>query len=59
MDPTKAAQDGYEGMLKGKRNVISGLPGWQTPMIKLAPLFPKKALLNFVYDLQSAGSAKK
>ena len=59
VDPTKVAQAGYNGMLKGKLNVISGLPGWQTPMMKLAPLFPKKAMLNFVYDQQIAGSAKK
>ena len=59
VDPTKVAQDGYDGMLAGKLNVTSGLPGWQTPMMKLAPLFPKKTMLNFVYDQQSAGSAKK
>lgn len=59
VDPFKVAKDGYEGMLKGKLNVTSGLPGWQTPMMKLAPLFPKKTMLNFVYDQQSAGSAKK
>jgi uncharacterized protein len=53
------AKDGYDGMLKGKLNVTSGLPGWQTPMMKLAPLFPKKTMLNFVYDQQSVGSAKK
>ena len=59
VDPTKVAQDGYDGMLKGALNVTSGLPGWQTPMMKLAPLFPKKMMLDFVYDQQSAGSAKK
>ncbi|WP_161634901.1 hypothetical protein [Ruminococcus flavefaciens] len=31
----------------------------EMPMMKLAPLFPKKAMLNFVYDQQVAGSAKK
>lgn len=59
VDPTKVAQAGYDGMLKGKLNVISGLPGWQTPMMKLAPLFPKKSMLDFVYNQQIAGSAKK
>ena len=59
VDPFKVAKDGYEGMLKGKLNVTSGLPGWQTPMMKLAPLFPKKTMLNFIYDQQSAGGAKK
>ena len=59
VDPFKVAQDGYNGMLKGKLNVISGLPGWQTPMMKLAPLFPKKTMLDFVYNQQIKGSAKK
>ena len=59
VDPMAVARDGYDGMLKGKLNVTSGLPGWQTPMMKLAPLFPKKMMMNFVYDQQSAGSAKK
>ena len=59
VDPFQVALDGYNGMLKGKLNVVSGLPGWQTPMMKLAPLFPKKMMLDFVYDQQSAGSAKK
>ena len=59
VDPFKVAKAGYEGMLKGKLNVISGLPGWQTPMMKLAPLFPKKTMLNFVYNQQIAGSSKK
>ena len=59
VEPFKVAKDGYEGMLKGKLNVTSGLPGWQTPMMKLAPLFPKKTMLNFVYNQQIAGSANK
>lgn len=59
VDPYKVALDGYNGMMKGKLNITSGLPGWQTPMMKLAPLFPKKVMLNFVYDQQIAGSAKK
>ena len=59
VDPMAVAKDGYDGMMKGTLNVTSGLPGWQTPMMKLAPLFPKKMMLNFVYDQQSAGSAKK
>ena len=59
VDPFKVAKDGYEGMLKGKLNVVSGLPGWQTPMMKMAPMFPKKTMLDFVYNQQIAGSAKK
>ena len=59
VDPTAVAQAGYDGMLAGKLNVTSGLPGWQRPMMALAPLFPKKTMLNFVYDQQVAGSANK
>ena len=50
VDPMAVAKDGYNGMLKGKLNVTSGLPGWQTPVMKLAPMFPKKTMLNFVYN---------
>ncbi|MBQ3380000.1 MAG: SDR family oxidoreductase [Clostridia bacterium] len=57
--PDDVAKDGYEGMLAGKLNVISGLPGWQSPMMKMAPMFPKKTMLDFVYNQQLAGSAKK
>lgn len=57
--PGDVARDGYNGMLKGKLNVVSGLVWWQKPMVSLAPLFPKKTMLNFVYDQQIAGSAKK
>lgn len=58
VDPTAVAQAGYDGMLAGKLNVTAGLPGWQTLMMKLAPLFPKKTMLDFVYDQQLTGSAK-
>ena len=53
------AKDEYEGMLRGKLNVTCGLPGWQKPMMTLAPLFPKKFMLDFVYSQQIADSAKK
>ena len=42
-----------------KAYVTSGLPGWQKPMMALAPLFPKKFMMDFVYSQQIAGSAKK
>ncbi len=57
--PYAVAKKGYDGMNKGKLNVVAGLPGWQTPMMALAPLFPKKIMLDFVYSQQIAGSAKK
>ena len=59
VDPMPVAQDGYDGMINGKLNVTSGLPGWQKPMMTFAPMFPKKMMLDFVYDQQIAGSAKK
>lgn len=59
VEPMDVAKDGYEGMLKGALNVISGLPGWQRPMMAMAPMLPKKTMLDFVYDQQLAGSAKK
>lgn len=52
VSPDKVAKDGYEGMLKGKLNVISGLPGWQKAFMSMAPLMPKKMMLNFVYNQQ-------
>lgn len=59
VDPVKVAKDGYDGMLKGELNVIGGLLAWQAAVVKFAPLFPKKPMLSFVYDQQTAGSAKK
>lgn len=59
VEPFAVALDGYRGMKKGKLNVTSGLLGWQKPMMALAPLFPKKMMLSFVYQQQLVGSAKK
>ncbi len=59
VDPKKVAEDGYKGMEEGTLNVTSGLPGWQKPMMSLAPMFPKKTMLDFVYNQQIAGSANK
>lgn len=59
VDPMAVAQAGYDEMLSGKLNVTAGLPGWQKPMMALAPLFPQKAMLDFVYNQQIAGNAKK
>lgn len=57
--PDKVAEDGYNAMLKGDLNCISGLPGIQKPFMSLAPMFPRKAMLNFVYNQQLRGSADK
>lgn len=58
VEPMPVAQAGYDGMLRGKMNVTAGLPGWQRPMIALAPLFPKKLMMDFVYSQQLDRSAE-
>ena len=52
VDPMPVARDGYEGMFAGRLNVLSGLPGYQKPMMKLAPILPKKMMMDMVYDQQ-------
>lgn len=59
VSPVQVAKEGYDGMIAGKINVVSGLVAWQKPLISLSPMMPRKAILNFVYDQQIAGSAKK
>ncbi|OTA26375.1 short-chain dehydrogenase [Alloscardovia macacae] len=58
VSPDDVALAGYEAMLRGDLNVTAGLPGWQRPMMALAPLFPKKAMLDFVYSQQVSGGAQ-
>ncbi|WP_432647765.1 SDR family NAD(P)-dependent oxidoreductase [Mitsuokella sp.] len=53
VDPMPVARDGYNGMLAGELNVLSGLPGYQKPMMKLAPILPKKMMMDMVYDQQN------
>lgn len=57
VSPDQVAKDGYDGMLDGALNITSGLPGWQKPMMTFAPMFPKKTMLDFVYNQQIAGSS--
>lgn len=52
VNPEGVARAGYEGMLKGKINVIAGLPGWQKPFMSLMPMFPKKLILKMIYNMQ-------
>lgn len=46
------AQDGYDGMLDGKLNVISGLTFGQKIMMAAIPLTPKKMLLTQIRKMQ-------
>lgn len=48
----RVAQDGYEGMLKGKLDVISGLTSAQKLMAAILPLTPKKMILKQVRQMQ-------
>ncbi|NRB60974.1 MAG: SDR family oxidoreductase [Winogradskyella sp.] len=42
------AEDGYNGMLKGKLDVVSGLTFSQSMMMKMIPFTPKKMILQQV-----------
>jgi short-subunit dehydrogenase len=51
-DARKVALDGYNGMEKGKLNVISGLPFALRASMGLMPFLPKKLLLKMVHGMQ-------
>lgn len=53
IEPNDVATAGYAGMMKGELNVISGLPGWQKSFMSVAPVLPKKMMMNFIYDQQT------
>lgn len=46
------ALDGYNGMLKGKLDVVSGLTTSQKIMMKMIPFTPKKMLLKQIREMQ-------
>lgn len=46
------AEDGYNGMLKGKLDVISGLTGSQKMMMAMLPFMPKKMILKQIRQMQ-------
>jgi short-subunit dehydrogenase len=46
------AQDGYDGMLAGKLDVVSGLTFFQKLMVFSIPFMPKKMLLKQVREMQ-------
>ncbi len=48
----KVAEDGYNGMIAGKLDVISGLTFAQKMMMGMLPLMPKKAILKQVRQMQ-------
>jgi short-subunit dehydrogenase len=46
------AEDGYNGMLKGKLDVISGLTFMQKMMVSMIPFTPKKMMLKQIRQMQ-------
>ena len=50
------AMDGYNGMLKGKLDVVSGLTLSQKIMMGMIPFTPKKMLLKQIYNMQQVKS---
>ena len=54
-DPYSAdvvAKDGYQAMLKGELNCITGVSFSQKISLKLAPLLPTKLLLKQIFEMQ-------
>ncbi len=48
----KVAQDGYDGMMAGKLDVISGLSFSQSILTKFIPFTPKKIVLKQIREMQ-------
>lgn len=46
------AEDGYNAMLKGKIDIISGLTGSQKAMMAMIPFMPKKMILKTIRQMQ-------
>ena len=46
------AEDGYNGMMQGKMDVISGVTASQSMMLKMIPFIPKKMILKQVKKMQ-------
>ncbi len=50
----KVAIDGYNGMLKGKIRVITGVANYQRIFLPLLPLLPIKLIIRFINKMQQA-----
>ncbi len=51
--PLNAAKSGYEAMLKGKMNVVAGLPAIYRIFVPLLNIIPTKWTIHFVEKLQT------
>jgi len=52
VSPRGVAEDGYNGMLKGKLNIVSGLTVPQKIMMSMIPFTPKKMVLKQIRQMQ-------
>lgn len=52
VSPHDVAKEGYEGMLKGKLDVVAGLSTSQKATMSMLKFMPKKLMLNQVYQFQ-------
>ncbi len=52
VSPSVIAKDGYDAMMKGKLNVISGVPASLRATLSISPMMPKKMLLNTIKKQQ-------
>ncbi len=48
----QVANDGYQGMLKGKLDVVTGLPFMQRVMLAMVPVSPKKLVMKQIRTMQ-------
>ena len=48
----KVAEDGYNGILKGKMNVVSGMSIPQRMMLSMISILPKKMVLRQIRRMQ-------
>lgn len=48
------AQAGYDGMMKGKLDIIAGVAAMQKLMLKAIPLTPKKMVLKQIHRMQQS-----
>ena len=53
------AEDGYSGMIKGKLDVISGIPFAQKLMMAMIPFSPKKMVLKQIRQMQEVKTSNE
>lgn len=59
VSPQVVAKAGYDAMLKGKLNIISGVTASQRVMLATVGLIPKKVMLKQIYQMQQKNKNDK